>query len=283
MSDNRSEFLVFNSPWSTSPGIIRLRATGGLSADEASRRLLNGELNKPYILETSSERCLHFTPTAVQSRMRLKDPVALVNDYTRKMMAFLLFCPDPAHLVMVGLGGGSIPKFCFRHLPAMQITAIEIDADVIALRDEFCIPVDDARFRIVHADGAKAISRLPLPADVILVDAFDPQGVAPGLAKSDFYARAAASLTENGVLAINLSGREDRFAPHLDRVRDAFEGNVLLVPVPADDNQLLFAFKGPVPLSMASDLKSRAQVLKARLGLDFPTYLRQISRGEILA
>lgn len=282
MSARPAAFLVFNSPWSTHPGIVRLRAGNGLDADEASRLLLSGSLNRPYILETSTERCLHFTPTAVQSRMRLKDPVALVNDYTRKMMAFLLFHPEPQHLVMVGLGGGSIPKFCHHHFPRLSITAIEIDAEVIAMRDEFCIPPDDERFRIVHGDGSRHISRLP-PADVILVDAFDPQGVAPGLAKGDFYARAAENLVDGGVLAINLSGREDRFMPHIDRVREAFEGNVLRVPVPADDNQLLFAFKGPVPLSMATDLKSRATALKAQLGLDFPTYLRQISRGEILA
>ena len=283
MSVGRAEFLVFNSPWSTIPGIIRLRAIDGLGADEASRLLLSGELNKPYILETSSERCLHFTHSAVQSRMRLKDPDALVNDYTRKMMSFLLFNPEPQHMVMVGLGGGSIPKFCYRHFPRMQITAIEINADVIAMRNEFCIPADDERFRIVHADGAKYISRLPTPADVILIDAFDPEGIAPALAKSDFYARAAASLTPDGLLVMNLSGRRDRFTPHIERIREAFDGSAVLVPVPADDNILLVAFKDLVPLSMTTEYEARARMLKAKLSLEFPNYLRRISQGEILS
>ncbi len=283
MSARQSEFLVFNSPWSAIPGIVRLRASDGLCADDASRLLLSGELHKPYILETASERCLHFTHSAVQSRMRLKDPQALVGEYTRKMMSFLLFNPEPRHLVMVGLGGGSIPKFCYRHFPAMQITAIEIDADVIAMRNEFCIPADDERFRIVHADGAKYISRLPLPADVVLVDAFDPEGIAPALAKGDFYDRAAASLNPEGLLVMNLSGRRDRFVPHIERIREAFEGNAVLVEVPSDDNMLLFAFKGPVPLAMGTEFEARAEKLKARLSLDFPRYLRRISQGEILS
>ena len=46
MSTGRAEFLVLNSPWSVSPGIIRLRATDGLSADEASPRRLNGGLQQ---------------------------------------------------------------------------------------------------------------------------------------------------------------------------------------------------------------------------------------------
>lgn len=283
MSVSRSEFLVFNSPWSTIPGIVLLRAGDGLDADEASRRLLSGTLNRPYIFDTGTERSLHFTPTAVQSRMQLKDPAALVNEYTRKMMSFLLFHPEPGHLVMVGLGGGSIPKFCHRHFPQLAITAIELDADVIAMRNEFCIPPDDERFRIVHADGARYISRLPLPADVVLVDAFDPEGVAPALAKGDFYDRAAASLNPDGLLVMNFSGRRDRFAPHIERIREAFEGNAILVEVPSDDNMLLFAFKGPVPLAMGAEFEARAEKLKARLSLDFPRYLRRISQGEILS
>ncbi len=283
MSRRKPAFLQFESPWSFDPGIIRLPAPDGLDVADVSRLLLSGELNRPYIFETASERCLHFTQVAVQSRMRLGEPDALINAYTRKMMAFLLFNPDPQHIVMVGLGGGSIPKFCYRNLPETQITVIEVDADVIALRDEFCVPADDDRFRVVHADGARYFARLPGPVDVILIDAFDPEGVAPALARSDFYARAAASLLPEGVLVMNFSGRQDRFAAHIGRILDAFDGSVVLVPVQPDENLLLFAFKEPILLSTTTRYESRAESLKTRFALEFPRYLRRISRGQVLA
>jgi spermidine synthase len=283
MSRRSLKFLQFDSPWSSEPGIVRLPAPEGLGVDEVSRLLVSGELNRPYIFETASERCLHFTHVAVQSRMRLEEPDALVNEYTRKMMAFLLFNPQPRHIVMVGLGGGSIPKFCYRNLPETRITVVEIDADVIALRDEFCIPADDDRFRVVHADGARYIAQLSEPADVILIDAFDPEGVAPALAKSDFYAQAAANLEPQGVLVMNLSGRKDRFAAHIGRIREAFEGNAVLVPVHTDENFVLFAFKEPVLLTATTRYESRARSLERRFALEFPRYLRRISRGQVLA
>ncbi|KAK0360144.1 hypothetical protein LTR94_028457 [Friedmanniomyces endolithicus] len=65
-------------------------------------------------------------------------------------MCFALFVPDPRHIVMVGLGGGSLAKFCHRHFPRARITVLEIRDDVIALRDQFCLPPDDARLRILH-------------------------------------------------------------------------------------------------------------------------------------
>jgi spermidine synthase len=64
---------------------------------------------RPQIIETSAERQLQFKDSVLQSRMRLDDPFALVAPYTRQMMSFLLFNPDPVHVLMIGLGGGSMP------------------------------------------------------------------------------------------------------------------------------------------------------------------------------
>ena len=110
---------------------------------------------RPYIFETPLERRLHFTQDATQSAMSLLEPDSLIAPYTRKMMSFLLLNPNPRHIVMLGLGGGSLAKFCYRNLPKTRITVVEIDADVIAMRDEFLIPRDDSRFRVVHGDGAQ--------------------------------------------------------------------------------------------------------------------------------
>jgi spermidine synthase len=55
---------------------------------------------------------MHFTSLATQSAMSLSEPDALIAQYTRKMMSFLLFNPDPKHIVMIGLGGGSLAKYC---------------------------------------------------------------------------------------------------------------------------------------------------------------------------
>jgi spermidine synthase len=275
-------FLQFSSPWFFNPGTVRLPSPpDGMSRAEVCRRLMAGELTQPYILETASERRLYFTQDHVQSVMRLDAPDALVNAYTRKMMSFLLFNPDPKSIVMVGLGGGSLAKFCYRNLPKAQISVVEIDSRVIALRDEFCIPADDHRLRIVCADGARFMSELADPVDVILVDAFDSIGLAPTLATSDFYVQAASRLSSNGVLVMNFSGAPTRYVTHIRRIRAAF-GSTLLVPVIADDNLLLFAFKRRIHVPTTAKYESRAQYLQTRLALEFPRYLRRICQGHVL-
>ena len=41
------------------------------------------------------------------------------------MMGFLLFQPAPARIAMIGLGGGSLAKYCALKLPEADFTAIE--------------------------------------------------------------------------------------------------------------------------------------------------------------
>lgn len=277
-------WLEFDSPWSYQPGKVRVRMPQeGATRDELANRVSCDELAQPYIFDSAHERQMHFTHHATQSFMLLADPDALIALYTRKMMAFLLFHPNPRHIVMIGLGGGSLAKFCYRHLPQSRITVVEIREDVIALREEFRIPKDDERFRVIQADGARYVEHLDEPVDVLLIDAFDADGIAPSLATSEFYASAARQLTANGMLVMNYWGLCDRYVDNLSKAREAFGDSLLLVPVSGDANLLLFGFKQMPPQTITDELESVAHRLQKRLTLDFPRYLRRICQGHPVA
>jgi spermidine synthase len=244
-----------------------------LEAATVRRKAGSGGKHRPFVVERDGERHLLFNHDSVQSTMSMSEPDALTAEYTRRMMAFLLFNPDPREILMIGLGGGSLAKFCYRHLPRARITAVEIDADVIALRDEFMVPFDDDRFRVIHADGARYLATHDISPEVIIVDAFDHEGVAPSLATSDFYPRAAACLAPSGIFVMNLSGEPARYDIHLQRIHDAFGERTALLQVGSGDNELLFAYR--------SDMVSadRAATLQAQLSLDFPRYAQMLAKA----
>jgi spermidine synthase len=272
--------MEFESPWPCQPGTVRVfQPEGWVNREDLSSRAWRNEMTRPYIFETLFERRMHFTNDATQSAMLLSDPDALIAQYMRKMMAFLLFNPDPGHIVMIGLGGGSLPKFCYRHLPRARITVVEISEHVIALREEFCVPKDDARFRVVHDDGARFVDSLGERVDVLLIDAFDADGIALSLAKSTFYSSAARQLSDDGVLVMNFWGPCERYLDNLAQARAAFGDSLLLVPVAGDANVLLFAFKRAISRSITDELEALARRLQMRLLLDFPRYLRRICQG----
>lgn len=185
-----------------------------------------GGLTAPRVEEAGGVRKLRFDGAAVQSAMRLDAPFALELGYTRAMMGFLLLRPDPRRIVVVGLGGGSLPKFCHRALPKARLTVIEIDPRVIALRDQFLIPPDGERLRVIEADASEYLARAAAAADVVLVDGYDRWGLPERLCSDAFYADCRRALTPGGVLVANLWGQEPNRARYLKRLIRAFDGQV---------------------------------------------------------
>ena len=278
-----AELVAIESPWDYQPGVVRvLRHREESAAAALTERTDCDGMVRPYIFETPHERRLHFTQEATQSAMSLLEPDSLIAPYTRKMMAFLLMNPNPRHILMLGLGGGSLAKFCYRNLPKTRITVVEIDAHVIAMRDEFLIPRDDARFHVVHGDGAHHLEVMEGQTDVLLVDAFDADGVATSLTDAQFCRAAARRLTERGVVVMNLWGKAERYNAVLSQAATAFGAHALLVSVSGESNRLLFASCRAPPTSITTDLEMVADRLQQILQLDFPRYLRRICQGDTL-
>src|SRR3954447_3052915 len=146
------------SPPPLAAGRLRLLEPVDSSHAELLKQLTDGTYKRPFIEDCGPLRYLHFHIDNVQSVMQIDDPYALCLAYTRKMMAFLLFNSEPRRILQLGLGGGSLAKFCYRHLPDACITVVEIDSDVLALKQEFLVPGDDARFRVVQGNGVDYVA-----------------------------------------------------------------------------------------------------------------------------
>lgn len=234
----------------------------------------------PLVRTRGNRRTLEFAPGDIQSEMLLSHPDALVLEYARAMMCFALFAPHPRHILMVGLGGGSLAKFCYRYFPHTRITVIEISAEVIALRDAFHVPPDDARLRIVHADAAEYIRAMQGAADVILVDGFDAAGMPAELGSAAFYAGCRRALREGGVLAANILSYDPCHDLMVERIRTAFRGHACDFRGIAGNNHLLFAVRtgaGPAG-ARAARLAARFQ---RRRGLHSPLLNKLLARALV--
>ena len=215
---------------------------------------------EPFVREDLGSRSLYFTLEDVQSRMRLREPDVLDLRYTRTMMAFLLLLPQPRSILMVGLGGGSLAKFCRRHLGGVRIDVVEVNPRVIALREAFQVPRDDERFRVVEAEASAFMATAQRRYDVVLLDAFGPRGLPRQLSTQRFYDDCFDTLEPGGVLVVNLHSAAPDCALCLARLDRAFGGDALAVPDPEGVNTIVFARKG-APLAAGTLVPARPKGL----------------------
>ena len=232
---------------------------------------------KPSIAVSESRgvRTLHVGGEAIQSSMRIEDPWALALDYTRCMMAFLLFHPEPREALMIGLGGGSLAKFFHRNFKRTSIRVVELDARVVvAAREHFALPPDGPRLKVEVGDGVDALE--PECCDTLVVDAFEDELHVPRLASREFYDGAFLALREPGALVINFMNDDPKFDLTLQRLEQAFGGAVIVMPALYDPNIAVFAFKGLTSTISWTLLRRRAQELESRLGLPFTRYVSRL-------
>lgn len=223
-------------------------------------------LRKPFIRRRWRTTELQFAHGVSQSRMLTFDPDKLLIDYTRTMLGALLLVPKPSRVGMVGLGGGSQAKFCYRHLPEARIEVVENNPHVLALRGKFRVPDDDARFRVVLDDGAVFLRERRKCFDLLLVDGYDETGIPAALSSQQFYDDCRAALTDNGAMAVNLYCDDSQ--RHIERLRHSFGARrVLVVEEPRQSNRVAIAWAGtPAPEGAEMAL---SPVAKRELAFEF--------------
>ena len=274
--------IEFPSPFHNEQGVVRLLEDRNIEPEVLRTMLIEDNYDRPFVLDDGNQRSLQFSLRYVQSVMRIRNPIALELAYTQKMMSFLLFQKETQRILVVGLGGGSLPKFCYAHMPLCQITVVEIDPYVIAFRNQFLIPADNERFRIIHDDAAKYIEHCNCRPDVILMDAFDRDGFSASIESREFYLKARSVLSPNGLLVANLAGSMSERLTHLSAIQEAFEDRLLIVRVGSDGNHVVVAFRNKMFEPRWPWVESKAKELQSRFLIDFPRITKKLEQSREL-
>ncbi len=277
MSDHA--LRVLPSPFDVAPGQVLLREPPSADLDALCAALQAGTYERAFVVDDGEHCTLYLgSITLIQTVMSKRAPDALMPGYCQAMMGFLLFAPQAREIALVGLGGGALVKACRTHLPNARMVVVELNADIIAWRELFRLPPDDDRLCVRSGDGAEFIAAHAGGLDVLMIDAFDTRGFAPGLDRRDFVADAYASLARSGVMVVNLAGPPVAYRDFLVAVREIFDDQLLAIPVRDDGNHVLLAFKNSAMRPVWHRLHRQAAALAAQHGMDLTGFVRDAER-----
>lgn len=193
-----------------------------------------------------------------QSYVDLDDPTHLEFDYVRSLADVAdLAAPQGAalHVVHIGGGGCTLPRYLAARRPGSAQLVYEIDAEVLAVARERLGLRRVRGLRVRQVDGAVGLPRLPAGSlDLIVNDAFRGWAVPAALTTTSFVAAAARALRESGVYTANIGdGQRLAFArAALATLGTAFR-HVAAIAEPAVlrgrrfGNLVLVASAGPLP------------------------------------
>jgi spermidine synthase len=233
------------------------------------------------VSEYAGVRSLHLDSIWIQGSMRKSKPLQLELEYIQRMMAPLLWLPvaewRQGWAVQLGLGAAALTKYCHQVLQRPLTTAVELNPGVLAAcRQWFELPPNDERLSVELAN-ADAWVREPAHAgrvQLLHVDLYDHEAAAPVLDSADFYAACRGLLAPEGVMAVNLFGRQASFDGSCERLLQAFgEGHVWRLAATKEGNTVVVATRENL-LPDKAELLRRATNMDLALGLPAPRWLR---------
>jgi spermidine synthase len=153
--------------------------------------------------EDEEARYMYFDRT-LQSAMTLKDPTALRLVYSRYTSIAMTFRPDAKRMLLIGLGGGSIPKKLNKEFPNLVIDAIDLDPEVIRIAKDHFNVAENKNLQLHAQDGRLFLTRTQHQYDIIMLDAYFTDSMPFHLATKQFFELAQKKLAPNGLIVANL-------------------------------------------------------------------------------
>ncbi|XOV88820.1 MAG: spermidine synthase [Pseudomonadota bacterium] len=254
-------------------------ATQVLARDIHREKSLYGNI---LVREQNSRRCLVFAVKRGdrnQTCMDLRDPKRLVFPYVRMTLAGLLVKPSPSRILMIGLGGGSIPVALSELYPEAQIDIVEIDEAVVRVAREYFNFAETDRMKVVVADGRVFVKRALLQQrqyDFVILDAFTGDYIPEHLMTMEFLQEIKALLPADGVLVANTFSTSALY-DHESETYKAVFGEFINFKMPITGNRVVIASLAGLPAD--ATLRQRAGEFAPRLAPydveieNFPDYM----------
>jgi len=201
--------LRFRQRWAWAGALLLLAS---IAAAAAAQRLIHSEnslYREVFVYEDGNTRCLCFTRLCAigrQTCIDLKQPDRLVFEYTQMMLGALYLKPDPHSILIIGLGGGTLPRTLEKLLPDADIDVVEIDPAVVGVARQYFGFRPDERVHLSVQDG-RAYVRQSLRGskryELIMLDAYEHQYIPEHMLTREFLTEVRSLLQPGGIVAAN--------------------------------------------------------------------------------
>ncbi len=184
-------------------------------AEAGSLPVLETPYNTIQVLEGIAEggrkvRFIRTDPGKLQSGMYLDDPIELYAEYTRYYALGTALHPGAKRVLMLGGGGGSVPKWLLAGRGGLsgaelRLDVVELDPGMTRLAREWFQLPDDPRMRVHHQDARRFLNTNTQLYDLIFIDVFNSYYSVPfQMGTEEAAAAVRRALAPGGMVIMNV-------------------------------------------------------------------------------
>lgn len=234
--------------------LISFMTTSILGWPDEERVLYEGDSLYHHIRvsEQDGYRYLSFNRArGSQSAVNIQNPFELKFAYTKAAFVTPAFLDRPPQKVLIiGLGGGSIPRVMAKQYPETQIDIVDIDPDVVRAAKEYFFFKPTPQMNVVVMDGRRFLRENRERYDIIFLDAYDDRSIPFHLTTKEFFEIVKRRLSPEGIVAANVWGpRSDKFyLSEITTYRQVFP-HVYLIDAVSSNNYIVMADSRKQPMT----------------------------------
>lgn len=204
----------------------------------------------------------------IQTQVDLDDLREHMLEYTELAFCGLLYTPEPKRILVLGLGGGVIPREMRYYFPEAQIDVAEIDEAIPPLARQYFGFQEDEKLKVHIEDGRIFIKKQlrldePPQYDIIVLDAFNGDYIPFHLMTREFLEEVNGVLSPDGVVVANVFSSNLLFDSEYATFLDAF-GRCHVYRGRDSGNAMLVSPRSQQALPEVKDLLERARQLQEK-------------------
>lgn len=265
-----SSALVLSSGSASAP--IASASASAIVTKDGTKILSDGTHDglRVLVVEKKGVRCLRFSGIngGDQSCMDVAKPEGAFHEYVRLMTLGFAFNTEAKRGLMIGLGGGSVPRVLEKAMPEVTLDVVELEPLVIEAAKGFFFVNESDHLKIHQGDGRKYVESSQEKWDVVMLDAFGDEYIPFPLATVEFLRGVDARLAPNGVVVSNLWYTNDRlFRAGVKTFLEVFSA-VYVFKGRTSGNAIVVATHDDKPISQ-KELNTRAKSVADRSHFTF--------------
>jgi len=237
------------------------------------------------VTQDGNIRGLRFDSNHYQSKIDITDPLDGYFNYIDLLYMGFLIQPEPEDVVMLGLGGGTVPTLFKHYQPGLDFTVVEIDPVVEDIAREYFF-FDSDEIPVEISDARAWFRRNPGKHDFIIQDTYSSNAYGTfipfHLATLEYFEIVKENLSDDGVFVINVigtiyGGEDNRVITSVYRTMHEVFPQLYMFAAEDFQNVVIVGSQEEDRLNLAN-FQRRAQELSLRRGEFPPDLMRGVSR-----